>query len=117
MAHISGTKSPGRNELCSCGSGKKFKKCCEGKLVIVRSGWAWKAGGLVAAAALVIVPIAVINANAGKSDDTSSPSVPSASSQAPTAWQYDPETDRHWDPQHGHWHNGPPPPESQRPPP
>ena len=22
----------GRNELCSCGSGKKFKKCCEKKL-------------------------------------------------------------------------------------
>jgi len=22
---------PGRNDLCSCGSGKKFKKCCESK--------------------------------------------------------------------------------------
>ena len=21
----------GRNDLCSCGSGKKFKKCCEAK--------------------------------------------------------------------------------------
>jgi uncharacterized protein YecA (UPF0149 family) len=21
-------KKPGRNELCSCGSGKKYKKCC-----------------------------------------------------------------------------------------
>lgn len=24
-------QKPGRNEPCSCGSGKKFKKCCEGK--------------------------------------------------------------------------------------
>jgi len=23
-----GNKNPGRNELCPCGSGKKFKKCC-----------------------------------------------------------------------------------------
>jgi len=22
----------GRNDLCSCGSGKKFKKCCEAKV-------------------------------------------------------------------------------------
>jgi hypothetical protein len=22
---------PGRNDLCSCGSGKKFKKCCANK--------------------------------------------------------------------------------------
>lgn len=24
----------GRNELCPCGSGKKFKKCCEGRAPI-----------------------------------------------------------------------------------
>ncbi len=24
-------KKPGRNDPCSCGSGKKFKKCCESK--------------------------------------------------------------------------------------
>jgi uncharacterized protein YchJ len=23
-------KKPGRNDLCSCGSGKKYKKCCGG---------------------------------------------------------------------------------------
>jgi hypothetical protein len=26
-------KKPGRNDLCDCGSGKKFKKCCERKLI------------------------------------------------------------------------------------
>jgi len=24
-------KQPGRNDLCPCGSGKKYKKCCYGK--------------------------------------------------------------------------------------
>jgi len=28
------TKKVGRNEPCPCGSGKKFKKCCEGKSVL-----------------------------------------------------------------------------------
>jgi hypothetical protein len=28
---IRSAPTPGRNELCSCGSGKKFKKCCIGK--------------------------------------------------------------------------------------
>ncbi|MCH7870940.1 MAG: SEC-C domain-containing protein [Planctomycetes bacterium] len=110
MATESTARTLGRNALCSCGSRKKFKRCCEGKRTIVRSGWAWKVGGLVAAAALVIVPIAVINANAGKSDGASGPAAASASIQTPIAWQYDPATDRHWDPQHGHWHDGPPPP-------
>lgn len=25
-------KKPGRNDLCICGSGKKYKKCCGGKI-------------------------------------------------------------------------------------
>ncbi|MCI0405300.1 MAG: hypothetical protein L0Z48_01560 [candidate division Zixibacteria bacterium] len=27
----------------------------------------------------------------------------------PQPYEYDPRTNRHWDPQHRHWHNGPPP--------
>ena len=27
----------------------------------------------------------------------------------PSPWQYDAVTDRHYDPNHAHWHNGPPP--------
>ena len=27
----------GRNDLCACGSGKKFKNCCEGKTQAARS--------------------------------------------------------------------------------
>ncbi|HET6494090.1 MAG TPA: SEC-C metal-binding domain-containing protein, partial [Thermoleophilia bacterium] len=28
---------PGRNDLCACGSGKKFKNCCEAK--VASSSW------------------------------------------------------------------------------
>jgi uncharacterized protein YecA (UPF0149 family) len=27
----------GRNESCPCGSGRKFKRCCAGKLSLVES--------------------------------------------------------------------------------
>jgi uncharacterized protein YyaL (SSP411 family) len=28
----------------------------------------------------------------------------------PGPWEYDPKTNRHWNPDHGHWHDGRPPP-------
>lgn len=31
VTHIRTAPKVGRNDPCSCGSGKKFKKCCEGK--------------------------------------------------------------------------------------
>lgn len=32
------TAKLGRNDLCACGSGKKFKNCCEGKTPSAKSG-------------------------------------------------------------------------------
>lgn len=32
---LPGQKLPGRNDPCSCGSGKKFKKCCLGKISVM----------------------------------------------------------------------------------
>ncbi|MEX0647692.1 MAG: SEC-C metal-binding domain-containing protein [Balneolaceae bacterium] len=53
-------KKPERNDPCHCGSGKKYKNCCQGK---DNSGLASKIGisGLVAAvlAALIVVAIAL----------------------------------------------------------
>ncbi|HEV8366882.1 MAG TPA: SEC-C metal-binding domain-containing protein [Pyrinomonadaceae bacterium] len=37
MAPAPGTKRPGRNEPCICGSGKKFKKCCLNKVEDMKS--------------------------------------------------------------------------------
>ncbi len=33
-----GARAPGRNDPCPCGSGKKFKKCCFGKIDFHRNG-------------------------------------------------------------------------------
>ncbi len=35
---------------------------------------------------------------------------PAAIVSTPSPWEYDADNDRHWHPEHGHWHAGPPPP-------
>jgi hypothetical protein len=72
---------PGRNELCPCGSGKKYKKCHEPK----ETG---KAGGralvMLVGAAVVAAAVAAVLAFSGQ--DTGSGV-------------------RVWDPVHGHYHD------------
>lgn len=72
---------PGRNDNCPCGSGKKFKKCCEGKTEERRTGRVLMivVGGLLLAA----VAAGVTSYNG----DSRSSSV------------------RVWDPAHGHYHD------------
>lgn len=43
---------------------------------------------------------------------SSAPSGPAGATPQP--WAYDPTTNRHFDPGHGHWHDGPPPPPEAR---
>lgn len=72
---------PGRNDTCPCGSGRKFKKCCESKtggrqtsrLLMLAVG-----AGLLAAVAAGV---------ASFTSETRSSSV------------------RVWDPAHGHYHD------------
>ena len=71
----------GRNDLCSCGSGRKFKKCCAGKTDASRTS----------RILMVLVGIAVVGALAagfasfrGNSGNSSV---------------------RVWDPAHGHYHD------------
>jgi hypothetical protein len=72
---------PGRNDQCHCGSGRKFKKCCESKTTSRTQSrlLAIAVGGALLAA--VAAGIASFN-----SDGTSS-------------------SVRVWDPAHGHYHN------------
>jgi uncharacterized protein YecA (UPF0149 family) len=69
----------GRNDLCDCGSGKKYKKCCETKAATGQSRLLMLTVGAAIAAAIV----------AGIASFTSE----SASSV------------RVWDPAHGHYHD------------
>jgi hypothetical protein len=71
---------PGRNDACHCGSGKKFKKCCEGKTPEKRTGRVLMivVGGLIAAAVMA--------------------GVASFDGERRTGV-------RVWDPAHGHYHD------------
>ena len=88
-------RKPGRNELCHCGSGKKYKRCC-GRKERTRDSRVARIGfWVILVLAVGVVVIAFDNFREGFS--------------SPVALKYDVLNDRHWDPSHGHWHQGPPP--------
>ena len=73
---------PGRNDLCPCGSGRKFKKCCEPRQLAGRRSsriLILAVGGVLAAA----LATAIISFNREPS---------------PTGGQV-------WSPEHGHYHD------------
>jgi hypothetical protein len=72
----------GRNDLCSCGSGKKFKKCCEAKL-----GRSPGATWMMVLIAVVLVGGALAVATSFTSEKTHQGSSTGV-----------------WDPVHGHYH-------------
>jgi cyclophilin family peptidyl-prolyl cis-trans isomerase len=56
-------------------------------------------------------PVLAKAAGEGAARPATPPPAPSgATASGPKPWEYDPATDRHWNPEHGHWHGGPPPP-------
>jgi hypothetical protein len=95
---MSAMQRTARNDLCPCGSGRKYKACCArkrtlaGRLRAPRT-WVWVAA--ISAAALIAW--------------AAFPRSPDAPSGQPAPWAYDAANNRHWDPTHGHWHSGPPP--------
>lgn len=69
----------GRNDLCTCGSGKKFKKCCESKTTAKRQS----------RLLMIIVGLAVVGGVAA----------------AVTSFTSENTAVRIWDPAHGHYHD------------
>lgn len=111
-------RTPGRNERCLCGSGKKFKNCCEAKLTATGGRTQlWLAlvlGGIVVlgVAGLVasfwqggqLTPNRVWSPEhghwhvvGGRSRDLPSQPVPQPPGPAPLG--------KVWSPEHGHWHD------------
>lgn len=76
------TAKLGRNDLCACGSGKKFKNCCKGKTASAKSGRVLMV--VVAAAILGGVAAGVL-------------AFRESSSMGPTPGKV-------WSPEHGHYH-------------
>lgn len=74
---------PGRNDVCGCGSGKKFKNCCEGKT----TGSTWRSRVL-----MVLVAAAIVGAVAAGvlsyGESASATAMPG----------------KVWSPEHGHYH-------------
>ena len=68
----------GRNEACPCGSGKKYKHCCESKTQSASSRWIF---ALVVGALVVAIIAGISNARR----DSASRGV--------------------WSPEHGHYHD------------
>ena len=72
---------PGRNDQCPCGSGRKYKKCCEAKTSSARSS---RVLMLVIGASVIAAIAVAVSSFTGEQ---------SASSV------------RVWDPAHGHYHD------------
>lgn len=75
---------PGRNELCDCGSGKKFKRCCGAAEAPQQDaqGSFFRIAGVLAAVMLLVGAVAVVRALVSSDD----------------------EGHRVWSAEHGHWH-------------
>jgi hypothetical protein len=76
-----GAAKVGRNQACSCGSGRKFKHCCEAKRqsmsLAMRVALVAAAGALIAG---IVLGVSSFDANTG------------------------PGAGRVWSEEHGHWH-------------
>jgi len=73
----------GRNDLCACGSGKKFKKCC----ALRRKGRKSLATIVIVLVATAILGAVVFGLSSIGQEGTMIPG-----------------SGRTWSPEHGHWH-------------
>ncbi len=87
--------------LCPCGSGKPRARCCGDNAktkMNLRVIVIWSSIILVGSAITVIA----LNRPSGETPITNV-------GATPAPYQYDPITNKHWDPVAGHWHDGPAP--------
>lgn len=93
----------GRNDACPCGSGEKYKKCCEGKSASSR-GMMMLIGAIVLIAVIGIISIVL-----GRRTDAA---LPPGTAPAPLAAgrpQPGPApAGKVWSTEHGHWHDAAP---------
>lgn len=74
----------GRNEECPCGSGKKFKRCCESKTEVNRTSRVLVVAVVGAVAGAILIGLATFRGDQGASRPR-----------------------QVWDPAHGHYHDVP----------
>jgi hypothetical protein len=109
------------NAACPCGSGRKYKNC-HGRAGVGLSRpvalpvWGLVTMLVVGGAAGWLLHVAtrsqapsdrVVSAPPGTM--LPSPGAASTAAPDPSPYAYDPRTNKYWDPNHRHWHNGLPP--------
>ncbi len=97
-------KKQGRNDLCHCGSGKKFKNCHAGQ-TNNNFNQQWVIVGIIGGIFLLFYFM-----DSGTSTTTMNSSIPtSVIPQDPTGSATPPPGEappgKVWSPEHGHWHN------------
>ncbi len=85
---MAGETKIGRNDRCPCGSGRKYKNCCQGKSA--RMGPVVWAGALAILAAAAFVIVSLLSQGRGDSDTGPDTSCPPG---------------QVWSPGHGHCHS------------
>jgi hypothetical protein len=109
------TRSVGRNEPCPCGSGRKFKACCQGKLASATQSRSPARGVIIGCVALVIafaIGKAVFDARErGRTPASAASDIPLSQSGSiggltpPSPGAAPPG--KVWSQEHGHWHDLP----------
>jgi hypothetical protein len=98
----------GRNETCPCGSGRKFKSCCEGKSARGVSKGLFVLFGVIAAIALVgLIPLFTGKGDARAPTASASTAAPRTSAPQPPGPV---PAGKVWSVEHGHWHDAVPNP-------
>ncbi|MBL8858590.1 MAG: SEC-C domain-containing protein [Planctomycetes bacterium] len=113
------TARVGRNEPCPCGSGKKYKACCEGRVDVVaeaqRSPWSVV---ILVVVAIAITGVLVMKFMRPKEEapatvNTAAPiATPPVTLNTPSmgtlaAPPGPPPPGKVWSAEHGHWHDAP----------
>lgn len=109
---------PEPNAPCPCGSGRKYKHCCARQAAAAEGSENWRTSKrlnvLLIVLLVAIVGLWVMSLLAGGEEGASANG--GTPGMTPAPWTYDAENDRHWDPAHNHWHDGPPPEGAPQPP-
>lgn len=105
-----------RNAPCPCGSGKKYKQCHgRGGATLTRPLslplWAIVGMVVVAVGATALLFTSTRNKTTAPVPGVGLPAAGAGSTTGltPAPYQYDQVNNRYWDPNHMHWHDGPPP--------
>jgi len=102
--------TPGRNDPCPCGSGLKYKHCHEGKSQITTARVSGIPVWLLTLGIVAVIAAGLFFLGRNRSNAVGPAAQrPVGPTRTGTPWEYDAATNTHWDPGHGHWHQGPPP--------